>query len=460
MRRALVALVQHPYADMVVIALILVSVGLVLAEYSLDLDPPWVQKAGIAINTIFALELAVRYAAARKKGRFFRRYVTDILSLLSFGSLFRYAALLRLLRLFRLGLLMSRRVPLLRGVLRVNLYELWVLVVITGILTLSGGVFAYLTESGRTPGFETWSASMWWALHSIVAGEPIGPVPSTPAGHVVLLGVMLSGMMLFATFTGVVSATIIERMSGREGVGEMDMDELEDHIVVCGWNAGIRAFLTEIALDRELCGKPVVLLNQLPSEPNLAGTGYREELIYFLKGDHTKLDNLKKAGVGRASRAVVLADALRGSDPEDRDARTVLAALTIEKLKPGIHCTVELMVPSNESHLRVAGVEAIVMRNELAGSAIATACRNPELINVLMEIITLTHGQTLQRIPGPTKRSTYKELLIEHRGSENALVIGVERAKAGPDEHALLNPPDDYPVEPGDWLIILSKNVR
>ena len=58
------------------------------------------------------------------------------------------SACLRLFRLFQLGLLLDRRVSVLRGVLRVNFYFLWILVVLTDHPGRSGSaVMAFLSSS-------------------------------------------------------------------------------------------------------------------------------------------------------------------------------------------------------------------------------------------------------------------------------------------------------------------------
>ena len=54
--------------------------------------------------------------------------------------------------------------------------------------------------------------------------------------------------------------------------------------------------------------------------------------VQFLNEDFTKVEALEKAGVHRASKCIILSDTGRGRKDRDADARTILAALTIEKL--------------------------------------------------------------------------------------------------------------------------------
>ena len=446
---------HHPVTEVAIIVLIVLSTVLLLVEYSVELTPESLSAmliAGDVISLIFAVELSIRFSIAKKKSRFFRRYWADILAILPLLRPLRLFRLVRLFRLFRLGLLMSRRVAMLRGVLRVNVYELWVLVVITLITVVGAAIMAYFFEPRHQHGFGSLEASFWWALTSLIAQEPIGGVATTLPGRLITIGLMLGGTMVFAVFTGVVSATMIDRLSGREEVWEMDLDELEDHIVICGWNGGAPPLLHELAADPVLRGVPIVLVNALEHRPGLQVVGLETDLVYHVRGEHTKLEVLSRAGVERAARAVVLSDTLRGDNTDDRDARAVLAALTIERMRPGIHCTVELVDPSNEAHLRVAGVEAIVMRNDLSGRMLATACRDPQLVDVIMEIVSLNKGKALLRRDGPPKPTTFGELVAKQQAATGELVIGY----CPGDGQPVLNPSAAQVVSPGDQLIVIG----
>lgn len=453
------AFLQHPLTDVGVIVLIVASVALLIVEYAFELpafEALIVEELGVIITWLFVLELSLRYWVAKKKARFFRRYWPDLLAVMPILRPLRFLRILRLLRLFRLGLLLSRRFGAFRGMFRMNVYEVWVLAVMTVILVIGSATMAYFFESKHTPGFATFQESFWWALHSLIASEPIGPTPETLGGRVLLVGVMLSGMTMFAVFTGVVSATMINRLSGRQEVFELDLDELDGHIIVCGWNAGVPALVAELSGDPHHAGIPLVLINELEQAPDFSHASVRRELVYHVKGDHTKLDVLRRANAHTASKSVVMADALRDVPPEDRDARTVLSALTLERLNPKILCTVELMDEANEPHLRIAGVEAIVMRNDLAGRCLATALRHPQLIQVVMEILTIDVGETIYRVPGPERPTPYQDVLVALKASEGVLVIGVESAAGG----TKVNPSNTLLVQPEDHLIVLGPRER
>lgn len=455
LRKRTVAFLLHPVTDVAVIVLIVLSVALLVIESALvlsDFERRIVEDLGTFITWVFAVELTARFWVAKKKSRFFRRYWPDIIAVMPLFRPLRFLRVLRLLRLFRLGLLLSRRMGSLRGMIRMNIYEVWVLAVITLILVIGSATMAYFFESSSNAGFSTFRESFWWALHSLIASEPVGPTPETLGGRILLVGVMLSGMTMFAVFTGVVSATMINRLSGRQEVSELDLDELEGHILVCGWNAGVPALVAELAGDPHHRGTPIVLVNEAAHAQEINHPSVRPDLIYHVRGDHTKLQVLMRANAQAAGKAVVMSDALRDVPPEDRDARTVLSALTLERMNSNIMCTVELMDPSNETHLRMAGVEAIVMRNELAGRFLATALRHPQLIQVVMELLTVEVGETIYRVPGPTKSTSYRDVMVDLKARDDVLVIGVQSAGGVMN----VNPSNSMMVHPEDHLVVIG----
>ncbi len=473
-QRTLSGFLHHPVTDFTVMVLIVASVALLVVEETFELGPghplPLVSEA---ITAIFAVELTLRYIAARKKGRFFRRYWPDLLALLPLLRPLRIFRMFRLFRLFHLGMLLDRRVSVLSGVLRVNFYLLWALLVLTAFLVVGSAVMAFLLEGQQGAEYSSLPKNLWWAAYSIIAGEPISTdgMPRTTAGRLLVAGMMLSGMTLFAIFTGVVSATMMARLQGGAKLAELDIDELEGHVLVCGWNTGTPPMLSEMAVDEELRGLALVLVNELERLPDLTRTRIRADLLYHVRGDFTQLEVLKRAGVEHASRAVVMADQVRGHASEDRDARSVLAALTIERLNPDVYCVVELMDADNQAHLEVAGVEAVIMRSELSGRALAAACRHPNLMEVMMNLLTLRRGETIHRVQGPEAPMRFDALMPLVKDEHNALLIGVERPRKGPaprpragevrsllnnKTEMIVNPRPDLMVRPDDWLILIG----
>lgn len=455
--------------------LIILSIALLVLEVR-NPQSRFYEVASHAITAIFVLELSLRYAVSRKNRAFFRRYWADILAVLPLLdalplvemrlvphalTALRFLRLFRLFRLLQLGTLLDRRLAMLKSVLRINFHYLWLLLMLTLMVVLGGALLTAELEQMEGLGepqatfTQRWE-TVWWATYSIVAGEPVNAVPQSMGGRIILLAMMLLGMGLFAAFTGIISATMIDRLREIAQTTTMDVDELEDHMVVCGWNQSAKPLLAELAINRDFSDRPIVLVNERKRTPELRDVGIRAEQLYHVQGDFTQLEVLLRAGIQRASRAVVLADDSESHKRGDRDARSVLAALTIERMSPSIYCVVELMDAANKDHLAVAGVEAVIMRNDLSGLALASACRHPRLASVMMDLLTSRAGARLERVPGPVESMTYGQLLARCKLEEGATVLGVE-TKGG---ELFINPKADYQVEATDYLVVVRGYAR
>lgn len=113
-RALLDRVMRHPVTGGVVMAAILASVALLLAEMYLP-GPPEVlgalELAGYGFTALFIVELGVRWYVAPSSRRFWREYWLDALAVIPFFRPLRILRVLRLLRLYRFGVLAQRFVP-------------------------------------------------------------------------------------------------------------------------------------------------------------------------------------------------------------------------------------------------------------------------------------------------------------------------------------------------------------
>jgi voltage-gated potassium channel len=460
-RAAVAAFLHHPVTELALVLLIVASVILLLIETAYH-EPSTERTvtivAGDIITGVFVLELAARLWIARKKRRFFRRYWIDILSVLPLARPFRLLRALRLLRLFRAGVLASRRLSAFGGVFRSAGPELTLLGTVTSILVVASAVVLFLVERGGNPRLAGIEETVWFSIYSLIAGEPIGAEPTTGVGRAVTLVVMVGGLTVFGIFVGTISASMMSRLSRRLGANEMDLDELSGHVVVCGWNRAGPDMLREL-----FSGRPgqVVLVTEADRLPDdlpeqVAASGH----VYHLSGDHTRVEVLRTANVASASAVVLLADRLSHRPDQDRDARTVLAALTLERIAPHVFTCVELTNRDNASLLKMAGVDEIVVPHEYSGVILASVSRNRGLVEVLDEILTTSSGNAFHKtdlppeLAGKTVADVHRVLKEKH----NAILISLERRGEGKKLDILVNPAPDMHIQPGDRAVVLGEN--
>ena len=462
-KRQLDRFIHAPQTEIALVTLILLSVVLVVVEVVLEtqgLATLWVSHLQAGLTSLFILELSCRYWLARKKRRFWRNYWLDVLAVMPMITAFRLLRLLRILRLLRAGILLNRSLGRLSSAIATSLgLQIGVFMVI-GLIVLAGGLATYLFEAPTNPHIDSLRDSMWWSILSLVAGEPIGGEPQTDIGRVIALLIMMGGLTTFAVFTGVVSAVMMRKLEMFMDFKALEIDELRDHIVICGWNRGGHLIVEELLAGNDMARCGVVIVAEKTDEPSqILGHLHRSQL-YFYPEDYTKIDILEAVGITYASRAILLADATHPRTDQDRDARTVLAALTIEKLNPSIYTCAQLLDRRNDVQLKLAGVDDVIVTEEVSSHLIATSARNQGSVEALAELLTVQSGNQIYEVPMPPTwvGKEYWALAQHLKQQSDALLLAIESINQG-ERITEVNPPADFVLSAADRLVIIARQV-
>jgi len=257
----------------------------------------------------------------------------------------------------------------------------------------------------------------------MIAGEPMGDAPQTQLGRLFTLVIMLGGLTVFALFTGTVSAIITERLRSGMNSRLQDIEELEGHIVVCGWSRAGRKVVEELCQHGRANTPIVLVVAEVP--PDFILEAADRLPIRFLQGDYTKTDVLEQARVRHASRTILLADrSLPNRSDQDRDARTILA-----------------------TSARVSGV-----------------------VEIADEIFSSRSGNQFYKRPvrEQWRGKTFLEIQSLLKGEFDALLGAVEQPSAplgkpngdrqSPYMRTTTNPPADYTLQSGNLFIVVAKS--
>lgn len=463
MNQRLERFIHHPNTEITLIGLILLSIILLVAEVRMDRaaeNYTAVHLAGTLINAIFIAELACRYSIAQSKRRFFRQYWIDLISVLPVIPGFRLLRVLRILRLLRVGVLINRRLGALSSILSVGFGAQIGLFLLIGVIIMAGALAIHLLEGDDNRAFGRLTDSIWWSFFTVVAGEPVMGEPRTSAGRLVALIVAGGGLTMFAVFTGFVSAMMVQRLKMGMEMKDFDLDELRDHVIICGWNRSAHTIIEELQLEPAMKNRGIVVVAEFSETPEAELKKVDRSRVYFFLGDYTNIEVLEEVGMRHAAQAILLADHCLPRSDQDRDARTVLAALTIEKLNPKILTCAQLLDRKNNVQLQVAGVEDVIIADEVSGHLIATWSRNRALTNVFMELLSADTGNNLYKValPQAWEGLTFQEGAQRLKDRHDTLLVAIEREQDG-RRQTLVNPPGSTPFSGGDFLVVIARDA-
>ena len=216
-----------------------------------------------------------------------------------------------------------------------------------------------------------------------------------------------------------------------------------DHIVVCGWNSTARELIAELSTD-EYTTKVVVIHD---AEKNPAGRG-----VYFVSGDITNAEDLRRAGIEEAMAAIICpADA-----SNDADMRSILCVLAIEAIAPQVRTVVEVNNPGHVDHFHRANVDEVVVTSRIASRLLARTSLYPGLAEIVTDIVSGGKGSELYRvaIPDDCVGLSLDELSARLRSEHSATLLGVNR-----EGIAYVNPPSDFRLEKGDDAVVVAESL-
>ncbi len=447
--------------------LILLSVILVFAEFfippSSQLDD--VLLANDILTWLFVGELSLRWYSSPSKKVFLRNYWIDILAVLPVLRIFRSFRLLRLLRVLRLiraFMILLRRSGWISRRAERSIGVFAVIILTTIVLIISWTLVLLTIEA---PPAET-SISMdlfldriWSTTFLFISGEILAGLPTSLWARVVEVFVALSGLLLFAFFVGAVSSIMTNYWKTKMDEKDLTIADLNDHTIICGWDRLTAITLAELEMSKELWTKGVVVVAETKANIIADSKVKNSRRLFHVREDFTKMDVLEKVGARKAATAMILSD--RDSELTDqvRDARTVLAALTLEKLNPNIFTCAELIDEVNATHLKMAGVEEVVSRTGISAGIFASAVVNRGISTVFSDLLSQKDGAYLRKLDVPIEYvgRTFLEVFDYFKREHEATVIAVDYANKGRDyqEHHI-NPRNDLVLRKTDKLIVVT----
>lgn len=346
-------------------------------------------------------------------------------------------------------------------------------------------------ERGKNPSFQNYGDGLWWALVTVTTIGYGDKVPITLQGRLVGSGVILVGIGLVGLFMGKISAILVERRI-REGRGLTDAKHLKDHFVILGHKADMAGFIAGIlrvnpALPRER----LVLISQIDEnvvdELRLSFPG-----VLFLRGDIVDPMAIQRANVAQAARVLVLADESLNRSDQEKDARTVMAVMTIKNLAPEVYTCAEVIDSKYDEHLRLAKCDEVILSREYSRFLLVSATVSEGISKVLHEMLDLSDLKGLQttEIPAEYVERPFSDLRLHMQGNGqlllgvlentgraieikrqalrdaqktsfvNTLVDNLKRVKTMVPNRPVLNPDDGYLVREGSLAIVLGRGAN
>ncbi|MBF0408437.1 MAG: NAD-binding protein [Candidatus Riflebacteria bacterium] len=428
-------LVDNPLFGIVIIGVIILSVIIILV----DLFAPISDKTKLElefINEILSVflifELFLRWLVSRTTKSFLSNHWIDILAVLPLLRVFRlgrFVQLLRLVRIFGLGTALQRRMTVFSRLFEGRFIEYFTLGSFMLFALIFGTVglaqFEIMHDIPEHP-IKTPTDAFWKAWFTLLTGD-YADYPVTIGGKIIFSLILLFGMGVFAMLTGTFSAIMIEKLKEGAMLKTTNPEDLNGHVIICGYSAKTAIVINELRVDNLFKDCEVLLISEIASIDDLRPSVLNTDKLGILKADFTQIEALKQAAIERARAAVILSESANNRSTYDIDARTILAALTIERLNPSIHTCVEIYHAEYSSHLKSAGVEDVVIQGEYSGRLLARLTMRQGILPFFNDLLSNSAGNALEFAPLPSEFTgrNYGEILSPLHIKYGWTVVGV-----------------------------------
>ena len=293
------------------------------------------------------------------------------------------------------------------------------------VMTL-GAVVVYYFENGQSAHhFESMYDSIWWALVTMTTVGYGDMVPVTIGGRIAGAFIMFSGVALVSMFTATISSIYVARKI-REGKG-LEKINYEGHIIICGWNEYSESLLESLLSLSDADNLRIVLINEL-SEDDINNIIFKQKelKIKYVRGDFTSETVLDLANARDAATVLITPDnsTLSTSEP---DERTLHTTLTLKAMNPSLKVYAHILHQASKGHLRRAGVDDIIIRDEFTGFFLASHVANPGIPQTFSELLNFNVRMNLQRIEIPVNKVgiTFGDLSDYFKESGDGILIGI-----------------------------------
>ena len=349
------------------------------------------------------------------------------------------------------------------------------ILLLIALIALGAGIVIHQLD----PEFDSLGDAVWWAFEHLIVPEFIdgdeGVIKRTFAVPLIVLGSIM--------FAGAVIAVLVQWLDETREHLQLGLTPvvLDAHVVLLGWSSRTSAILAEIMASqgrierflRERGGRSfhVALLAE-PAAAALTqqlrlqlGEHWNARQIILRSGSPLILDELARVDFAHASVIVVPAADTSAGSALDADTRTVKTLLTLgaalEETSPEKPPLVlaELQDPRHTRTLRALyrGPMEIIAGDEVIARLMVQTVRRPGLSHVYAEFLTDVGGcQIYVREESHLVGASVQQLT---HAFPKAVLLGVVRPQ-GDSFKALLNPPNDLPLEAGDRIAVLASSHK
>jgi voltage-gated potassium channel len=215
------------FFDVVVLVLSVAILFAFIGE-AITTVPPEASKVlqwfDMVVCVVFFIDVMVRFRAAPNRAQFMKWGWIDLIACIPNIDVLRWGRMVRVLRIIRVlrGVRAFQRI--LSIILRRKLQNSFVSVIVTTVLIVVFASTAILmTETGQEANIKTAEDALWWGITTITTVGYGDRYPTTTEGRLIAITLMLAGVGLFGTLSGLIATYFLGRPADDDASGDSEV---------------------------------------------------------------------------------------------------------------------------------------------------------------------------------------------------------------------------------------------
>ncbi len=289
------------------------------------------------------------------------------------------------------------------------------------VMMLGGFIIKYL-ESGSITEKES---PFWWAIVTMTTVGYGDFSPSTPEGRLFAVFIMFAGIALVSLLTASISSIYVAKRI-REDKG-LEKVNLNDHIVLCGWNENAESIIDSLRNLSEKNSLHLILVNEIHEDTvNHLRNKYKDIDLYFVAGDFTSEEILKRASIEEAHTVIIIPN-IDDEKIGSPDEKTIFATLTIKSMSSTVRVVAYLMHRENLTHIRRANVDEVVLSDDFGAYMLASHVMDPGIPQTTKGLLNASSDERLRRVDIPSQfvGRSFDDLFEYFRSTNGWILVGM-----------------------------------
>jgi voltage-gated potassium channel len=249
--------------------------------------------------------------------------------------------------------------------------------------------------------------------------------PTTPQGRLFAVFIMFSGIALVSLLTASISSIYVAKRI-REDKG-LEKVNLSDHIVLCGWNKNAESIIDSLRNLSESDSLHLILVNEIHEDiVNHLRNKYKGVDLYFVAGDFTSEEILKRASIKEAHTVIIIPN-IDDEKIGSPDEKTIFATLTIKSMSSSVRVVAYLMQRENLTHIRRANVDEVVLSDDFGAYMLASHVMDPGIPQTTKSLLNANSEERLRRVDIPSQfvGRLFDDLFDYFRSTNGWILVGL-----------------------------------